>query len=470
MSSSLLSEHLTFVAWHPLCKRARLSLGRSQQVGIIMGSMLSSSVLPGIQKLVSCSSVSTALQPLSRMAFKAAVRMCQDSVAAVRAAAAEELAGIAAGVLSQGNASSELDVAPSSPGEAEEGVTELEGAGSPPRTDAGKQQPAEQSAGREVSKVSSPPLHAGTGKQQPDDPGGGTQIDMALWPPLEMGAGRRQLPEQAASSEVDMNVSPLEAGNQQPAEQGGPLLARQLHQKLVSGGVAQLPSGEAGHHREHATPSEVDARQGLPAEQPAQPVATPETAGDLVVPAESAAGRVVSNGSQPMEPQACQAAAPDKSRAESPQVMQADSHIPASGGKPVLSPASSTSQTQSSSISDTSASPQFEEALPAELTTSEVIHSIEQLSHATFQQRQTFVAVIKHLLQIAPLLPGPTFLPSLLPLAHDEVPNVRLAVARLLADSAAVRQIPEAQKAFQVLQNDSDPDVRQVTLSAQACL
>ena len=414
--------------------------------------------------------------------------MCQDSVAAVRAAAAEELAGIAAGVLSQSSASSDLDVAPSSPEEAEERVAEPEGAGSPPQIYAGKRQPAEQSAGRAVSMVSGPPLLEGTGEQHPDEPGGGPQLDMASRPPLEIGAGRQQLPGQAVSSDVDTDVSPLEAGSRQRAEHGEGLPARQLHQTLVPSGVRQLLAGEAGHHREHDTLPEV------PAEQQAQPVTTPELAGDSDVPATLTAGRDVSDGNQPMEPQACHAApqagqgdaqwvtwehqggsanplaAPDRSRADSPQAAHVDALTPASGRKPVLSPASSTSRTQSSNISDTSASPIFEEALPADLTTSEVVDSIEQLCHATFQQRQTFVAIIKHLLQIAPLLPGPTFLLSLLPLAHDEVPNVRLAVARLLAGNAALRQIPEAQKAFQVLQNDSDPDVRQVTLSAQACL
>ena len=458
-----------------------------------MGSMLSTSGLAGIQKLPQCSSVSTALQPLSRMAFEAAVRMCQDSVAAVRAAAAEELAGIAAGVLSHSGASSELDVAPRSPEEAEErGPQKLEGPGSPPQTDTGQQQPAEQSAGREVS-ISGPPLLEGTGEQQPDDLGEGTQVNMASRPPPKMGASRQQLPEHAVSSEVDMNVSSLEAGSQQRAEQGEGLLARQLHQTLVPSGVPQLPFGEAGHHQEQGTLSEVDARQDLPAEQQAQPVAAPETAGDLAAPANLAAGRDVSDGSQPMEPQVCQAAPqagqgdaqwvtgqhngggadpradPDRSRGDCPRAARVDGHVPASGRNPVLSPASSTSQTQSSNISDTSAFPPFEEAVPTELTTSEVVDSIEQLSHATFQQRQTFVAVIRHLFQTAPLL-GPTFLLSLLPLAHDEVPNVRLAFARLLADSAAFRQIPEAQKAFQLLKIDSDPDVRQVTLSAQACL
>ena len=419
--------------------------------------------------------------------------MCQDSVAAVRAAAAEELAGIAAGVLSSGT-SGELEVAPCSPEGAEERVIELEGTSSSPQTDARQQQSAGQSAGREVSTVSGPPLLEGTGEQHPDEPGGGTQIDMASVAPLEMGAGRQHLPDQAVSSRIDMNVSLLEAGTQQRAEQGDGRLADQLHQTVVPSGVPQLPFGEDGHHQEPGTLSEMDARQVLPAEQQAQPVATPELGRDSVVPASSAAGRDVSNGSAPLEPQACQEApqagqgdaqwcagqhpgaaanpqaAPDRSRADSIQATHADGLAAALGRKPVLSPASSTSQTQSSSISDTSASPPFEEALPAELTTSEVVDSIEQLSHATFQQRQTFVAIIRHLLQIAPLLPGSSFLLSLLPLAHDEVPNVRLAVARLLADSAAVRQIPEAQKAFQVLQNDSDPDVRQVTLSAQACL
>ena len=426
------------------------------------------------------------------MAFEAAVRLCQDSVAAVRAAAAEELAGIAAGVLSQSSASNELDVAPCSPEKAGKRIPQPEGAGSPPQADTGQQQPAEQSAGREGG-ISGPPLLEGTGEQQPDALGEGTQINMASRPSPGMGASRQQLPEHAVSSEVDMNISSLEAGSQQRAEQGEGLLARQLHPTLVPSGVPQLPIGKAGHHQEQGTLSEVDARQDLPAEQQAHPVATPETAGDLAAPASLAAGRDVSDGSQPMEPQACQAAPQagqggaqwvtgqhdgggadprgdlDRSRGDSSQAACVDGLVPASGRNPVLSPASSTSQTQSSNISDTSAFPPFEEAVLTELTTSEVVDSIEQLSHATFQQRQTFVAIIRHLFQIAPLL-GPTFLLSLLPLAHDEVPNVRLAFARLLADSAAFRQIPEAQKAFQLLKIDSDPDVRQVTLSAQACL
>jgi DNA mismatch repair ATPase MutL len=89
---------------------------------------------------------------------------------------------------------------------------------------------------------------------------------------------------------------------------------------------------------------------------------------------------------------------------------------------------------------------------------------------STYGLRQLYALITYHLVNnISDEYCISTFLPPLLALSRDKVPNVRAAVAKVLSqrliDNEKFNSLPEVQEAYTHMQNDKDRNVRELILS-----
>ena len=96
----------------------------------------------------------------------------------------------------------------------------------------------------------------------------------------------------------------------------------------------------------------------------------------------------------------------------------------------------------------------------------QVVHSIQSLATKdAYQLRQQYAKISYHVaiacksFESHRSLFQQYFLHSLLELSHDKVANVRLAVARALADLTELAKLPEVIGVMDMLERDSDLDV-----------